>query len=85
MCTFTHTLILQGAQKWRLIMDNKDYRKLFKSNTNRMLCGICGGIGEYFRIDPTLVRILWVVFCMCGGSGVIAYIIAAIIIPEQTY
>ena len=66
-------------------MDNKDYRKLFKSNTNRMLCGVCGGIGEYFKIDPTLVRILWVVFCMCGGSGVIAYIIAAIIIPEQTY
>lgn len=66
-------------------MDNKDYRKLFKSNTNRMLCGVCGGIGEYFKIDPTLVRILWVVFCMCGGSGLIAYIIAAIIIPEQTY
>lgn len=66
-------------------MDNKEYRKLFKSNTNRMLCGVCGGIGEYFKIDPTLVRILWVVFCMCGGSGIIAYIIAAIIIPEQTY
>lgn len=66
-------------------MDNKNYRKLFKSNTNRMLCGVCGGIGEYFNIDPTVIRILWIVFSLLGGSGILAYIIAAIIIPEQTY
>lgn len=66
-------------------MDNKNYRKLFKSSTNRMLCGVCGGIGEYFNIDPTVIRILWIIFSILGGSGILAYIIAAIIIPEQTF
>ena len=49
-----------------------------------MLCGVCAGIGEYFSIDPTLVRLAWVIFCLLGGSGIIAYIVAAIIIPEMT-
>ena len=57
-------------------------KKLYKSNTNKVIDGVCGGIGEYFNIDPTLVRLAWVVFCALGGSGVLAYIIAAIIIPE---
>ena len=46
-----------------------------------MLDGVCGGIAEYFNIDPTLVRLGWVVFCALGGSGVLAYIVAALIIP----
>ena len=45
--------------------------------------GVCGGIAEYFNIDPTLVRLGWVVFCALGGSGVLAYIVAAILIPEN--
>ena len=57
-------------------------KKLFKSNTNKMLEGVCGGIAEYFGIDPTIVRLAWVVFCALGGSGILAYIIAAIIIPS---
>lgn len=57
-------------------------RRLYKSNTNRVLAGVCGGIGEYFNIDPTLIRLAWVIFCLAGGSGIIAYIIAMIIIPE---
>ena len=48
-----------------------------------MLDGVCGGIGEYINIDPTIVRLGWVVFCVLGGSGIIAYIIAAIIIPRN--
>lgn len=56
--------------------------RLCKSR-NRMLAGVCGGIAEYFSIDPTLIRLAWVLFCALGGSGVLAYIIAAIIIPEQ--
>jgi phage shock protein PspC (stress-responsive transcriptional regulator) len=48
-----------------------------------MVCGVCGGIGEYFDIDPTLVRLAWVLFSiMSAGSGVLAYIIAAVIIPK---
>lgn len=62
--------------------NNNNYNRLYKSKTNKFLCGVCGGIGEYFNIDPTLVRLAWVVFSMCGGSGMLAYIIAAIIIPE---
>lgn len=57
-------------------------KKLYKSNTNKMLEGVCGGIAEYFSIDPTIVRLAWVVFCALGGSGILAYIIAAIIIPS---
>ena len=52
------------------------------SSTNYMICGVCGGIGEYFNIDPTLVRLAWVIFSFMGGSGILAYIIASIIIPK---
>lgn len=57
-------------------------KKLYRSSTNSMLAGVCGGIGEYFNIDPTLVRLAWVLFSVLGGAGVLAYIIAAIIIPK---
>ena len=60
-------------------MSNK---RLYKSSVNCMLCGVCGGIAEYFDIDPTLVRLAWVVLTFFGGSGILAYIIAAIIIPK---
>ncbi|MGN0203089.1 MAG: PspC domain-containing protein [Coprococcus sp.] len=46
-------------------------------------CGICGGIGDYTGIDPTLIRLGWTLFCVMGGSGIPAYVIAAIIIPER--
>ena len=58
-------------------------KRLYKSSENSMLCGVCGGIAEYFDIDPTLVRLGWVLFCALGGSGIIAYIIAAIVIPRK--
>ena len=60
-----------------------DMRKLVKSNTNRIFCGVCGGIGDYFGIDATVVRLVWALFCFAGGSGVLAYVIAAIIIPSE--
>ena len=58
-------------------------KKLYKSNTDKKLAGVCGGIAEYFNIDATLVRLGWVVFSLLGGSGLLAYIIAAIIVPEN--
>ena len=58
-------------------------KRLYKSNENKMLDGVCGGIAEYFGIDPTLVRLGWAVFCAIGSSGILAYIIAAIIIPRR--
>ena len=59
-------------------------KRLFKSKKNRVLDGVCGGIGEYFDVDPTLIRLLWVLITLFSlGAGVIAYIIACIIIPEK--
>lgn len=58
-------------------------KRLYRSNNNKVLLGICGGIGEYLNVDPVVVRLLWVIFCCMGGSGILAYIVAAIIIPYQ--
>ena len=58
-------------------------KRLYRSVSNRMLSGVCGGIGEYFDIDPTLVRLAWIIFCLAGGSGVLGYIIAALVMPED--
>ncbi|MBQ2901070.1 MAG: PspC domain-containing protein [Agathobacter sp.] len=60
-------------------------KRLYKSKENRMLDGVCGGIAEYFNIDPTIVRLAWAIFSLAGGSGVLAYIIALIIIPERPH
>ena len=60
-------------------------KKLYKSSTDKKLAGVCGDIAEYFNIDSTLVRLAWVVFCLLGGSGVLAYIIAALIMPDRPY
>lgn len=59
-------------------------KRLYRSEYNQMLCGVCAGIAEYFGIDPTLVRLAWVLFCALGGSGVLAYILSVIIIPPES-
>lgn len=64
-------------------MENHSYKKLFRSREHRMICGVCGGLGNYLGIDPTVVRLLWVLFAFMGGSGLLAYIIAAVIVPEE--
>lgn len=58
-------------------------KKLYRIDENKMLAGVCGGIAEYFGVDPTLIRLAWVVFSLLGGSGLLAYILAAIIIPRD--
>jgi phage shock protein C len=62
---------------------SNDYKRLFRSRDERMISGVCGGIAEYFRVDPTLVRLLFVLFALAGGPGLIAYIVLAIIVPER--
>lgn len=59
-------------------------KRLYRSESSRMLCGVCAGIAEYFDLDPTLIRLAWALFCILGGSGVLAYILAAIIIPPES-
>lgn len=56
-------------------------RKLMKSRTNKVIWGVCGGIGEYFNIDPTIIRVIWLAFTFFGGAGVLLYFIAGIIMP----
>jgi phage shock protein C len=58
-------------------------KKLYKSATDKKIAGVCGGIAEYFNVDATLIRLAWVLFGLLGGSGLLAYIIAALIMPEQ--
>lgn len=58
-------------------------KRLYRSN-DKKLCGVCAGIAEYFELDPTLIRLLWVIFCLAGGSGIIAYIICALIMPVKS-
>ena len=56
-------------------------KKLYKSN-NRMICGVCAGIAEYLGIDPTVVRLLWAALGLTG-TGIVLYIIAALVMPEN--
>ncbi|MBI4155221.1 PspC domain-containing protein [Candidatus Woesearchaeota archaeon] len=59
-------------------------KKLYRSSKNKIIFGICGGIGEYLDIDPTIIRLLWIIFTLLSlGVGILAYIIAAFIIPKK--
>ncbi len=59
-------------------------RRLYRSKDNRMICGVCGGIGEYFNVDPVLLRLAMVLFtCASFGTGILAYFIGAVIIPDK--
>ena len=62
-----------------------DMKRLYLSSTDKKLSGVCGGIAEYFAIDPSLVRLAWVILTILSGivPGIIAYIIAAIVIPPS--
>ena len=60
-------------------------KRLYRSKHNRVVAGVCGGIAEYFNIDPTIIRIIWVVVGLTYGVGILAYIIASIIIPNNKF
>ena len=59
-------------------------KKLYKIDAGKKLDGVCGGIAEYFGIDPTIIRLAWILFTALGGSGIIAYIICAIVFPRKS-
>ena len=58
-------------------------KKLYKSRTDRKLCGVCGGLAQYLGIDSTLVRLIWAILIVCAGSGLLVYIIAALVLPNE--
>ena len=64
-------------------INKKGIRRLYKSDTDKILCGVCGGIAEYLNIDSTIVRLIWVIISLHGGMGVLLYIIACFVIPEN--
>ncbi len=57
-------------------------KRIYRLQRGKMICGVCAGIGEYFQIDPNIIRLLFVLFALCGGSGLLFYIAAAVILPE---
>lgn len=59
-------------------------KRLYKSSRNKKILGVCTGIAEYLNVDPVLIRLLWIIFAFVVGSGIIVYIIAAIIMPYDT-
>ena len=58
-------------------------KKLYRSRINKKLCGVCGGFAEYFEIDATILRILLILFVLCGGAGILAYIVAALVMQTN--
>ena len=57
-------------------------KKLYRNTSNKMVAGVCSGLAEYINIDPTVVRLIWTLISL-SGAGIVAYLIAAIIIPEK--
>ncbi len=58
-------------------------KKLYKSDTDRKICGVCGGLAEYFGMDSTIVRLIFAFLAVFGGPGILIYIVAAVIMPER--
>lgn len=58
-------------------------KRLTRAEEGKMVCGVCAGIANYFDIDPTLIRLGWVILSCFGGTGILAYFIAAVIIPKE--
>ena len=58
-------------------------KKLYRVEEGRMICGVCAGVGEYINVDPTLVRLGFVLFSALGGSGLLVYIVAALLMPMK--
>lgn len=59
-------------------------KRLYKIEEGKKLCGVCGGIAEYFDLDPTIIRLLWIILIFCAGTGILAYFIAALIMPRKS-
>lgn len=63
-------------------MENEP-KKLYRSKSNRFIAGVCGGLGDFFNVDPTWIRILFVLFLLAAGSTLLVYLIMWLVVPEQ--
>lgn len=64
---------------------SKPYRKLYRSRRERMIAGVCGGLSEHFGIDPTWVRLLFIVLFFAGGCALLVYVIMWLIVPLEPF
>ena len=58
-------------------------KKLYRSRKNKNIAGVCGGFAAYFKIDATIIRLIWALAILCAGTGLLAYIVCAFVIPEE--
>ncbi|MGC1182502.1 PspC domain-containing protein [Legionella sp.] len=61
----------------------KSYKRLWRSRRDRKIAGVCGGIGEYFKVDPTWIRITFIIFLLLGGSALLIYVLMWILVPLE--
>lgn len=78
-----YSYIIKTKSKTQKDVGENKMKNLYRSEDNKVIFGVCGGLGEYFEVDPTLIRLGVVLFSMAGGSGLLAYLIAAIVMPKQ--
>ncbi len=64
-------------------MAKKKAKRLYRSKKNRVIAGVCGGIGEYLDVDPVIIRLIWISTIFLRGAGILAYLIAWLVIPEK--
>lgn len=58
-------------------------KKLYRSRNDKKLAGVCSGVAKFFKIDPTIIRLIWALAILCAGTGLLAYIVCAFVIPEE--
>ena len=64
-------------------MSTETKKKLYRNTDDRKIAGVCSGIADYLDVDPTVIRLIWILLVCCAGVGVVAYIIAALVIPSD--
>ncbi len=64
--------------------NNKKKKRLYRIEDGSKIFGVCGGIAEYFDVDPTLVRVIWIIFSLVYGCGILAYLICALCMPKES-
>lgn len=80
---FLHLLYKEKLFILFIMEKNNKIKRLYRSKNDRVIAGICGGIGKYLEIDPVLIRVIWVILIFFGGTGLLAYLIAWLLIPRE--
>ena len=66
-----------------MVNEERPYKKLYRSRTERKIAGVCGGLANYFRVDPFLIRLIFILFFLAGGAAFIIYIIMCLLVPLE--